>query len=482
MPRVKVQNWKRAITYHANSVEVIRSVEDLQRIVRDKSRYPSPVRAKGSHHSTTRCIVAEGGTVCDMSKMNRIIAIDPEKLTITMDAGVLLIDAAKALEAKGLQFFVNVELGNLTMGSGATGGTKDASYFDDGGWEFGQVASYCIGMKTVQPDGSLLEVTEESDPELLAAMRSGYGMLGIAYEATFRVKKISAMGVEHEVFDVDEFGERLEELLARKRSMMLYLFPFLDKVLVEFRYDTNEKLEPGSWQWKVRNYTWKTGWPFLANLFYYLPIRSVRYAILDFINRITLRITLRILRDTNSSPADQIIRYTETAGFASYIFSIWAFPRDEYPETIKKYYAFCKQYYADNGYRCDMLNVGYHIAQDRSSLFSYTRDWPALTLDPVASGRKGWEGFLYAYNEFCVQHNGRPLFNQTGSLTPLQVMKCLGPEIAEFKAIRNRVDPEERFFNEHFRRLFSEVAPAARTSAVETATPAPVLVESRTGT
>ena len=62
MARVKVQNWKRSITYHANSVETVTSVEDIQRIVKVSERYPSPARVKGSHHSTTRCVVAEGCT------------------------------------------------------------------------------------------------------------------------------------------------------------------------------------------------------------------------------------------------------------------------------------------------------------------------------------------------------------------------------------------------------------------------------------
>jgi len=35
----------------------VESVDDIVRIVTDTARYPSPVRAKGSHHSTTRCIV-----------------------------------------------------------------------------------------------------------------------------------------------------------------------------------------------------------------------------------------------------------------------------------------------------------------------------------------------------------------------------------------------------------------------------------------
>ena len=106
MGHVKVQNWKRTITYYAASVEVVESVDDIIRIVKDPQRFPSPVRVKGSHHSTTRCIVAEQGTVIDITKMNQTLKIDKEAKTITMQAGKLHIDAARELEAVGLQFYV----------------------------------------------------------------------------------------------------------------------------------------------------------------------------------------------------------------------------------------------------------------------------------------------------------------------------------------------------------------------------------------
>ena len=456
MSRKKVQNWKGSITYYANSVEVVRDVEDIVRIVSDRERYPAPVRGRGSHHSTTRCIVAEQGTVIDMSAMNRILAIDQTEKTITMQAGVLHIDAAHELERHGLQFYVNVELGNLTVGSGACGGTKDASYFsaEDDQFEYGQVASYVVDIKAVLADGSLLHVTE-ADEELMQAMRSSYGMLGIIYEVTYRVKEIRPLAVSHQSYHVDEFASRLEELIAGKRSMMLYLFPFLDRVVVEYRYDGDGPMRSNSWQWRLRNWVWKTGSPFFGKIVTLLvPGRRLRSWIFDSYNRLSQWVIVRVIRDTNSSPVDQIIRYPETAGFSSYTFSIWVFPRAEYPGTIRAYYLFCKDYYARSGYRCDLLNVGYLIAQDTRSLFSYTSHGDALTLDPVSTGSRGWEDFLVAYNEFCSQHNGTPLFNQTHKITPQQTQKAFGAEIEKFLQLRQRYDPDNRYYSAFFSDLF----------------------------
>ena len=74
--------------------------------------------------------------------------------------------------------------------------------------EFGQIASYAVGIKMVLPNGELFEV-DESDPELLQVARSSYGLFGIVYEATFRVRKLAAMEVHHEKFSFEEFAEQL---------------------------------------------------------------------------------------------------------------------------------------------------------------------------------------------------------------------------------------------------------------------------------
>lgn len=451
---ITLHNWKKSISYDASALVVVTSPEQIATIVRDRDSYPSPVRARGSHHSTTGCVVAEGGTVIDLRRMNRILDINQQALTITMQAGVRHIDAAKALEKLGLQFYVNVEIGNLTVGSGACGATKDASFFADGDMEYGQVASYCIGYKAVQPDGSLLEVTE-ADGEMLEIMRSSYGLLGIIYEVTYRVKRIRPMAVKHVAYSARDFCNRMGELLSQDRSTMLYLFPFLDKVVVEYRFDGQAPMRSGSWQWRLRNWVWKTGSPGFARVITsFVPGRSLRSWILDRWNSLSVWVMTSVLRGCHTSPADQIILYPETAGFASYTFSIWAFSRETYGEDLLAYFQFCRDYFERTGYRCDLLNVGYSIAADRQSLFSYSRNGPVLTLDPVSTGSEGWLEFLDAYNAFCDERGGKPLFNQSRGITHDQARRAFGEEIDAFTARRRELDPEDRFYTPFFRELF----------------------------
>ena len=455
MAQLTLKNWKRELVYHPAVVEAVDTVDDIVRIMKDRERYPAPVRAKGSNHSTTLCIEAEGGTIVDMRRMNRILDIGRDAKTVTLQAGVLHIDLARELEKHGLQLYVNCEIGNLTYGSAASCATKDASFHSAAeGWEHGQVNSYAIGMKLVGANGDLIEITE-ADGELLEAARSSYGMFGILYEVTFRVKEIRPMAVEHVRYHVDEFADNLESLIAGNRSMMLYLFPFLDMVMVEYRWEGEAPLKPRAWQWALRNFIWSKGGPWYGKVVStFVPFSALRAFLVNTLNRVASFSAAALIRGKHTSPADQIIRYPAVGGFDAYTFSIWAFPREEYPKALRDYFQFCKDYYKENGYRCDLLNVGYFIKQDTSSLFSYTRDGDKLTLDPVSTGGKGWHGFLTAYNEFCIQHHGKPLLNQTPRLTPLQVQAAFGREIRRFEEYRRRFDPDNRLFNGYFRDIF----------------------------
>src|ERR1035437_7979339 len=158
------------------------STADVIAILKDPVKYPSPVRAIGSNHSTAPCGVVEGGTLIMMSKMNKIKQITAD--TVTAQGGAIYIDVAQELQKKNLQFYVNTEIGNLSIGSAACSGTKDGSMPG----EFGQVGSYVTEVELVLPSGEIMEI-DESQPELLRQVRSSYGLFGIVTAATFRVRR-----------------------------------------------------------------------------------------------------------------------------------------------------------------------------------------------------------------------------------------------------------------------------------------------------
>jgi FAD/FMN-containing dehydrogenase len=76
----------------------VRSVEELQTILRDTNRFPGPVRAMGSYHSLTPS-ASSGGTMIDMSGLNRLLSIDSKHRTVTAQAGLQSSTSLRTSEA-----------------------------------------------------------------------------------------------------------------------------------------------------------------------------------------------------------------------------------------------------------------------------------------------------------------------------------------------------------------------------------------------
>ena len=445
-----VTNWFGNIVSHPSVIVDANSVDDIVAVLKDPVKYPSPVRAVGSNHSTAPCGVADRGTLIRM-KMNQILSIGQNSMTVQADA--VHLDMAKALEAQNLQFYVNTEIGSLSAGSAACAGTKDASFPG----EYGQVGSYITGVKMVLPSGDLLEVTENAQPDLMQKVRCSYGLFGIIYEVTYAIRPLTPMHVHHTTYSLEDFFAALPDLKALGYSMMYYIFPFDNKITVEFRkYNPDATGEPNHAAWALRNHIWGTSGPkFGHDTEQNVSVPSIRYGIIDAFNA-AWRLQLEaIVSSDYTIPPDQIIQYPPVSNDSRYTFSLFAFPEDDFPAALSSFYKFCTGYYAQKGYRSNLLYVGYRIAQDQKSLLSYSYDGTVMTIDPVSTANPGWDDFLTAYNEFCINLNGKPLLNQTPGLTAAVLQGAYGSRLKAIEDARKQYDPQDRLLNNYFRDLLS---------------------------
>lgn len=450
---ITITNWFGDLVSHPRVVVEATSVDDIIKILKDRDRYPSPVRAVGSNHSTAPVGVAEGGTLIQMSRMNGILGIRSE--TVTVQAGAIALDVACELQKRGMQFYVNTEIGSLSVGSAACAGTKDSSMPG----EYGQVGSYITRIKMVLPSGELLEVSEDQ-PELMQKVRSSYGTFGIVYEATYQIRPIVPMAVRHETFKLPDFLEKLPELKTSGESLMYYMFPYEDLITVEMRhYNPGATGDPERHVWPLRNYMWaKAGPLFCAQVEANIADKSVRYKVIDGFGALWRFKLENLVRSDNTVATDQIIEYPPVSDGSRYTFSLWAFPEETYPTVLPAYFAFCKRYYQDAGYRNNMLHVGYRILKDRQALLSYSWDDHVMTIDPVSTANPGWNTFLAAYNQWCSDHGGIPLPNQTPLATRAQLEKALSGRWKLFADARRTFDPSNRLLNDYFRELLGEAA------------------------
>lgn len=441
----RVRNWSRTQSSVPVKIERPRSVEEIVKILKDSTCWPSPVRAMGNYHSTTACVNSDG-TILDMKHLNKTLELDDNHVRI--QAGALYQDVTKELNKKGLNFPVNLQVGNVTVGSVASCATKDGSYPG----VFGQAGAYVTHVRMVRPDGSIEDI-DESRPELFAAVKSSYGLMGIIVEVTFKVVKLKPISVRHETYSFKRFLQLLPELIAQRESIELYIFPVSDRITVQFRGAVIPNSPVNRWAWWIRNTGVQHGMPVFTRLFRLIPFRSIRYWCIHLVDAMARQILVRFVRAGNTNPAQQTTNYAHRPLLGAFTFSIWAFPEEDYPTVLMEYQEFCRKYYNQYGYQPDMLSVGYRVIQSQHSLLSYSHEGNVMTIDPVAVGSEDWREFARAFNDFAVARGGKPLMNQTPHLNSEQMDKAFGSQWKLFKDYRTQYDPDDRLLNAYFASL-----------------------------
>jgi hypothetical protein len=456
-----ISNYDGSIQTTPQQLIYPQSVAEIQAVLRDQAQYPSPVRGMGSYHSLTPCASSDG-TVVNMSHMMKVLEIDKQHNTFTAEAGLQMIDANHALREQGLQFMLNVEIGNMTLGSAACCHSKDAL----DGIEYGQVSSYVTGIKWVTPAGELAEASEAANPELLRKVRSSYGLCGIIYQVTFQVKPIEALHLTYQPRPVDELTQpEVDQFMDESQGLICWT---VGRTAV---FQRREKVEQagilGALLAAARRSLWNFGGAHAAQLINrFITDKSVRDAVQNGLFDVMkfLYTDLHLFGGITLLAPDKMIDYSKTPADAKYAFTFWAFPRAQWLTVLRAYLDFADDYFKQTGFRCNMPLGAYHIRRDQSSILSYSYDGEVFSIDPIhaSTDDDAWHCFLRAFNDFAFQRGGIPLLNQSPFVERKHLEAAYRDRWLEFSAWIRESDPQGRMLNPFFAGLLSEQAAPAR--------------------
>ncbi|TET53771.1 MAG: FAD-binding protein, partial [Anaerolineales bacterium] len=175
---------------HAPDVFVLPETnEDVSAVVKVASRLEVPVVARGmSSGLAGGSIPFSGGVVMSLTRMNRILEIDEENMTVSVEAGVVTADLQAEVEKLGL-FFPPDPSSNRqsTIGGNIAcdaGGPRCLKY--------GVTGDYVLGLTVVLSDGRLLETGGKSIKnvvgyDLTSLFVGSEGTLGIITGALLRL-------------------------------------------------------------------------------------------------------------------------------------------------------------------------------------------------------------------------------------------------------------------------------------------------------
>lgn len=147
-------------------IEAINS-QEIAALMRYANENNIPVTPRGS--GTGLCggaVALYGGILLSVAKMNQILEIDEENLTVTVEPGVLLMELAEAVEEKELFYPPDPGEKTATIAGNVmtnAGGMRAVKY--------GVTRDYVRGLEVVLPDGELVSIGGK-----VAKNSSGYSL------------------------------------------------------------------------------------------------------------------------------------------------------------------------------------------------------------------------------------------------------------------------------------------------------------------
>ena len=132
----------------------VKSTEEVSKVMKYAYENNIPVTPRGQGTGLVGGSVAlHGGIMLNMSKMNNILELDEENLTLTVEPGVLLMEISKYVEARDLFYPPDpgeksaTIAGNINTNAGGMRAVK-----------YGVTRDYVRGLELVLPNGEVIEV------------------------------------------------------------------------------------------------------------------------------------------------------------------------------------------------------------------------------------------------------------------------------------------------------------------------------------
>ena len=147
-----LRNWPGNLTYLATGVHRPETIAQVQELVVASGK----IKAVGSRHSFS-AVADSPGVQVSLEHLNRVVALDRERGTVTIEAGMRYAELGPALHAEGFSLHNTASLPHITVAGAvatATHGSGDRN---------GCLATAVSGIELVTADGSLVTLTRERD-------------------------------------------------------------------------------------------------------------------------------------------------------------------------------------------------------------------------------------------------------------------------------------------------------------------------------
>lgn len=416
------QNWSGGQQATPAKIEYPASEAELVKAVREAS---GSIRAFGGGHSFSP-VVPTTGTLISLEAMNGLAAHDAEKLTATFWAGTRIAMTGPLLQAVGQGLLNEADINMQSLGGAVSTSTHGTGR---------QLQSFSATVKALQlvlADGSLVYCSADKDAELFQAARVAVGSIGIMSQITvqnraaYRLReKVTIMPMAEAMATVDQNKDKL-------RHIEMWAFPFGGKAIVKQQEITTDAVTVPEKPFIDENELLD----FAANTSRKFPWTN---ATIQRLLGAFVSDTQRVGNSFEIFPSPRTVQFNEM----------------EYSVPAEHGLA-CLQEIMDVLKKKDVnvffpIEYRYVAADDCWLSPFYQRATAAISVHQYY--KQDYHEVFNLVEPIFWKYKGRPHWGKLHRLEARQ-LRVLYPRFEDFQRVRQRVDANGRFLNDHARKLF----------------------------
>ncbi|QDY79522.1 D-arabinono-1,4-lactone oxidase [Streptomyces qinzhouensis] len=427
------RNWAGTVTARPAREASPASADEVAEAVRRAAEDGLRVKTVGTGHSFT-AVAATDGLLIRPDLLTGVRRIDREAMTVTVESGTPLRRLNQALAREGLSLTNMGDIMAQTVAGAVSTGTHGT------GRDSGSLAAQIRGLELVTADGSLLTCDAGNNPEVFAAARIGLGALGVITAVTLAVEPLFLLTAREEPMSFGRVVAEFEALYTENEHFEFYWFPHTDNCNTKRNNrSAGPAVPPGAISRWVDDELLSNGLFQVANSLG----RAVPAAVPPIAALASRALSARTYTDIPykvfTSP--RRVRFVEME---------YALPREACTAALREVRAMIER---------SPLKISFPVE---------VRTAPAddITLS-TASGRDSayiavhlyrgtpHRAYFTAVERIMTAHGGRPHWGKLHT-RDAEYLAAAYPRFGEFAALRDRLDPERRFGNDHLRRVLGD--------------------------
>jgi FAD-linked oxidoreductase len=415
------KNWSESVVAKPRVFARPRTAAELSALVLAARK----VRAVGAGHSFMPLCVTDD-TLISMIDYEGSIEVAPDRKTVWAPAGWSLDRLTEALWTEGLSLINQGDINPQSLAGATSTGTHGT------GAELGSISTQACGFRLMGADGRIVECGPKLRPDLYQAQRLSLGLFGVA--TAIRINVLPAYHLEERVtrMRLGEVIERADELAAATRHMEFFVFPYADHVT----FKTLHPAEPEGEYIDGKDID-ETVFRLICDL------GAAAKRMIPTLQRAMMRFSSpdshRVGPAYKIFPSERTIRFEEME---------YELPRANGLATLTDAISYIRKNRMPIAFPFE-----FRLAAADDIWMSPFSFGPGASVSFHQYAKMPWRNEFSEIEKIFQAGGGRPHWAKRHTLTAADVYR-LYPKTADFLAVREEVDPDQKFANAHMTQLF----------------------------